>query len=102
MNDINFDFINGTTAPMTGEGEDQGNGSSTDYEVPKEIKAEEISPESDINLEATKKSKLKESDLKPQIVPKATDGKTPLPTNKPVEKGKAIMPPTNKKPGTGK
>jgi penicillin-binding protein 1A len=102
MSEINFDYFNGTTAPMIGEGEDQGNGTSTDYEVPKEIKAEEIRPESDINLEATKNSKLKESDLKPQIGPKSNDGKSPNQGNKPPEKGKAIMPPPVKKPGNGK
>jgi penicillin-binding protein 1A len=102
MSEINFDYFNGTTAPMIGEGEDQGNGTSSDYEVPKEIKAEEIRPESDINLEATKNSKLKESDLKPQINPKSTDGKSPIPANKPAEKGKAIMPPPIKKTGNGR
>ncbi len=102
MSEINFDYFNGTTAPLVGEGEDQGNGTSTDYEIPKEIKAEEIRPESDINLEATKNSKLKESDLKPQTSPKSGDGKIPSPTNKPAEKGKAIMPPSNKKPGNGR
>jgi penicillin-binding protein 1A len=87
---------------MIGEGEDQGNGTSTDYDVPKEIKAEEIRPESDINLEATKNSKLKESVLKPQTTPKTTDGKPQTPANKPPEKGKGIMPPPTKKPGNGR
>jgi penicillin-binding protein 1A len=102
MSEINLDYFNGTTAPMIGEGEDQGNGTSSDYEVPKEIKAEEIRPESDINLEATKNSKLKASDLKPPSAPKTIDGKSPLPVNKPVEKGKAIMPAPIKKPGNGR
>jgi penicillin-binding protein 1A len=102
MSDINFDYFNGVTAPMIGEGEDQGNGTSTDYEVPKEIKAEEIRPESDINLEATKNSRLKESDLKPQTTPKSGDGKLPTSTNKPGEKPKVTMPPPVKKPGNGR
>lgn len=101
-NDIILDYINGTSPRMGGEVEDQGNGTISDYDVPKDIKPEEIKPESDLNLEATKKSQLKPSDLKPQTTPKIPDSKTPVPVNKPTEKGKAIMPPTPKKPGIGK
>jgi penicillin-binding protein 1A len=101
-NDIILDYINGTTPKMGGEAEDQGNGTINDYEVPKDIKPEEIKPESDIDLEATKNSQLKPSDLKPPTAPKIPDSKTPAPTNKPTEKGKAIMPPTPKKTGIGK
>lgn len=99
-NDITIDYINGTSAPMSGEAEDQGNGTISDYEVPKDFKAEEIKPESDLNLEETKSSQLKASELKPQT--KSTDNKTPQPTNKPVEKGKAVMPAPVKKIGTNR
>ncbi len=100
-NDIILDYINGTSSPMGGEAEDQGNGNVTDYEVPKDMKLEEIKPESDINLEATKSSQLKQSDLKPQPIPKAPEGKLPAPANKPAEK-KAVMPAAPKKPGIGR
>jgi penicillin-binding protein 1A len=99
-NDITLDYINGTSAPMTGEAEDQGNGTISDYEVPKDFKAEEIKPESDLNLEETKSSQLKASELKPQT--KTPDSKTPLPTNKPVEKAKGLMPAPVKKIGTNR
>ena len=99
-NDITIDYINGTSAPMSGEAEDQGNGTISDYEVPKDFKAEEIKPESDLNLEETKSSQLKASELKPQ--PKTPDSKTPPPTNKPVEKVKAVMPAPVKKIGNNR
>lgn len=99
-NDITIDYINGTSAPMSGEAEDQGNGTISDYEIPKDFKAEEIKPESDLNLEETKSSQLKASELKPQT--KTPDSKTPPPTNKPVEKVKAVMPAPVKKIGTNR
>ncbi len=101
-NDIILDYINGTSPKMGGEVEDQGNGTISDYDVPKDIKPEEIKPESDLNIEDAKKLQLKSDELKPQITPKIPDSKTPAPTNKPAEKGKAIMPPAPKKPGIGK
>lgn len=99
-NDITIDYINGTSAPMSGEAEDQGNGTISDYEVPKDFKAEEIKPESDLNLEETKSSQLKASELKPQT--KTPDNKTPQPINKPVEKAKGLMPAPVKKIGTNR
>ena len=101
-NDIILDYINGTSPKMGGEVEDQGNGTISDYDVPKNIKPEEIKPESDLNIEDAKKLQLKSDELKPQTAPKIPENKTPAPTNKPAEKGKAIMPPAPKKPGIGK
>jgi penicillin-binding protein 1A len=101
-NDIILDYINGTKPQLGGEAEDQGNGNSADYDVPKDIRPEEIKPESELDIEATKKSQLKQSDLKPQPLPKQLENKTLPPAKKPVEKGKAIMPPTPKKPGIGR
>jgi penicillin-binding protein 1A len=101
-NDIILDYINGTSPKMGGEVEDQGNGTINDYEVPKNIKPEEIKPESDLNLDATKKSQLKQTDLIPPTAPKIPDSKTPAPINKPIEKGKGVMPPAQKKTGIGK
>ncbi|MCX6206147.1 MAG: transglycosylase domain-containing protein [Bacteroidetes bacterium] len=101
-NDIILDYINGTSPKLGGEVEDQGNGTILDYDVPKDTKTEEIKPESDLNIEDAKKLQLKSDELKPQTAPKVPDSKTPAPTNKPVEKGKGLMPPPTKKPGIGK
>jgi len=102
-NDILIDYINGTAAPLGAEGEDQGNGTVTDYSVPKDIKPEDIKAESD-PLEDTKKTTIKPIDNKDKTVPKPLDGKpaiTPPAVIKPVDKGKAVMPPPIKKTGTG-
>jgi penicillin-binding protein 1A len=47
-NDISFDQLNGITPSLGAEGEDVGNGTSKDYEVPANIKPEDIAPESQI------------------------------------------------------
>ncbi|MDP1844585.1 MAG: transglycosylase domain-containing protein [Sediminibacterium sp.] len=91
-NDINIDYINGTTPVLGGEGEDMGTGTSTDYEIPKDIKPEELGAESQIILDEPKKlvdPKDNKKPINPPVIP---------PSNKPAEKPKAIMP---KKPGGG-
>ncbi len=87
-NDINLDYINGITPILGGEGEDMGTGTSTDYEIPNDIKPEELGAESQFNLEENKKP----------VAPKENKKSSTLPVNKPVEKPKAILP---KKPGGG-
>lgn len=87
-NDINLDYINGITPILGGEGEDMGTGTSTDYEIPTDIKPEELGAESQFNLEENKKP----------VAPKENKKPSTLPVNKPVEKPKAILP---KKPGGG-
>lgn len=96
-NDIDIDYVNGNIQILGGEGEDGGTGNSNDYEIPKDIKPEDIAPESEL---------LKPEDLKGFTPAKTVDTKDPkkIPT-KPVvpppgsnEKPKAILP---KKPGTG-
>jgi len=84
-NDIIIDYLNDSTPILGGEGEDVGTGTSEDYEVPQNIKLEDIAPESDIKI-ATPKT------------PEKKDGKgnTPPP---PADKPKAVLP---KKPGGGK
>jgi len=102
-NDILIDYINGTSAPLGAEGEDQGNGTVTDYSVPKDIKPEDIKAESD-PVEDTKKSTVKPIDNNNKTVPKPIEGKpavTPPAVTKPVGKGKGMMPPPVKKTGTG-
>ncbi|OYZ00038.1 MAG: peptidoglycan glycosyltransferase [Sphingobacteriia bacterium 28-36-52] len=87
-NDIIIDYINGTNPILGGEGEDMGTGTSEDYEIPKNIKPEELGAESDIIIENKKPA-----------TPPAIPGNN---TNKPAEKPKAVLPPPIKKPGGNK
>ncbi|MDP3392839.1 transglycosylase domain-containing protein [Sediminibacterium sp.] len=87
-NDIIIDYINGTNPILGGEGEDMGTGTSEDYEIPKNIKPEELGAESDIIIENKKPA-----------TPPATPGSN---TNKPADKPKAVLPPPVKKPGGNK
>jgi penicillin-binding protein 1A len=102
-NDIIIDYINGTTAPLGAEGEDQGNGTVNDYELPKDIKPEDIKAESD-PLETGKTGVPKPLETKGGQPAKLPDNKpvvAPAPILKPGEKPKATMPPPIKKPGGG-
>lgn len=86
-NDINIDYINGTVPMLGGEGEDMGAGSSSDYEIPKDIKPEEIGSESQYIIEeSTKPAETKETK-------KPTTNPAVVPVNKTTEKPKAVMPP---------
>lgn len=84
-NDIFIDYMNGTNPVLGGEGEDMGTGSSEDYEVPANIKPEEMGAESQYIIEDNKKP----------TIPAGSN----LPNSKPADKPKAIMPPPIKKPG---
>lgn len=90
-NDINIDYINGTAPVLGGEGEDMGTGTSSDYEIPKDIKPEEMGAESQIILENPKKPADPKDNKKP-----GTPANTPA--AKPADKPKTVMP---KKPGGG-
>ncbi len=83
MNDLEIDWINGNIPVLGGEGDEIGTGASGDYEVPKDIKIDDIVP-------------AESQPLKPVDKTKKPDQKTPVPpaTNPP----KATMPPP-KKPG---
>jgi len=87
-NDIIIDYINGTNPILGGEGEDMGTGTSEDYEIPKNIKPEDLGAESDIIIENKKPTT-------PPTIPANN-------TNKPAEKPKAVLPPPIKKPGGNK
>ena len=98
-NDIFIDYAGGTNAIPSGESEGDGiGGSKSDaYDVPKNIRIEDIGAESDTKLEDTKSV--------PPIVPADKDKKktgdkpaATLPAAPPATKGKAVMPP-KKKPG---
>jgi penicillin-binding protein 1A len=84
-NDITIDYLNDSTPILGGEGEDVGTGTSEDYEVPQNIKLEDIAPESDIKISTPK-------------TPEKKDGKG-VPPPPPADKPKAVLP---KKPGGGK
>jgi penicillin-binding protein 1A len=100
-NDIIIDYINGTSAPLGAEAEDQGNGTVSDYEVPKDIKPEDIKAESD-PLETNKNTAPKQLDPKEKTPAKLPDNKPIVnpPVVKPGEKPKATMPAPVKKTGT--
>ena len=97
-NEIMLDYLNNTAPVLGAESEDLGTGTAEDYEVPQNIKAEDIAPESQ-----------KATDTKPVTDPKPTDQKkqTPPPAvvTKPIDKPqdkaqdkpKAVLP---KKGGT--
>ncbi len=90
-NDINIDYINGTAPVLGGEGEDMGTGTSSDYEIPKDIKPEEMGAESQFIIEESKKPTDPKDNKKPGVP-------TGTPATKPAEKPKTVMP---KKPGGG-
>jgi penicillin-binding protein 1A len=88
-NEIMLDYLNNTAPVLGAESEDLGTGTEGDYEVPLNIKAEDIAPESQ-----------KATDTKPVTDPKPTDPKkqTPPPAvvtkpqDKPLDKPKAVLP----------
>ena len=89
--DINIDFINGTTPVLGGEGEDMGAGNATDYEIPVDIKPEDVGAESQIIIEEAPKTANPPANapVNPPANKKAVD--------KVADKPKTVMPP--KKPG---
>ncbi len=86
-NDIQFDYLNNISPKLNAEGEDMGNGSSKDYDIPTNIKPENIAPESQF----TDTSKKTNNPTKPK-----QDKPLTPPTNIPPQP-KAVMP---KKQGT--
>ena len=106
INDIDINNFN-INAPSIGDGEsDATTGTSKDYDVPKEIKPEDIGHESEIKIEDVKPTD------KPAVTPPKTgenkdpkkqpDKTTIPPANTPDKKGKNLLPPQVKKPGGGK
>jgi len=98
-NDILFDPINNLKTPLGAEGDDQGNGNSSDYatEIPKDIKPVELGAESDNNHATTpivpkQDNKSKPKPSQPEKKPAAV---LPTPT-KPQQVQKAVMPPPKK------
>ncbi len=103
MSEINIDYSNGGIPVLGGEAEDMGTGSEKDYEIPKNIKVEDIVPESQLDEDARAAAKTtenapKEKDPKKPAADKPVTTPAALPVNK---DKKAVMPPP-KKPGGGK
>ncbi len=75
QSDISYDWINNVPTELGAEGQDVGNGNSSDYgdEVLPNIKPEDIAPESDIPIDTARKNKQ-------------------LPKINPAQEPKAIMP----------
>ena len=88
-----FDWSNGNAPVSDGEG-DAGTGTSSDYEVPKNITPEDIGHESDVKLDNIKKT----APIKPLTNKDTARKKEDNPLIPPVNQFKATMP---KKPGTG-
>jgi penicillin-binding protein 1A len=83
--DIEIDWINGNVPILGGEGDDMGTGNSGDYEVPKDIKLDDIVP--------IESQPIKKPEPKPK---KPGENVPPAPGTGP----KAVMPaPVVKKPG---
>ena len=84
-NEIMLDYLNNTPPVLGAESEDLGTGTEGDYEVPLNIKAEDIAPESQ-----------KATDTKPVTDSKPTDPKKQSPppavVTKPIDKPKAVLP----------
>ncbi len=92
--DINFDNFNGIQPSIGAEGEDMGNGTSKDYEIPANIKPEDLAPESIIIPEEVKKDS-KPVETKPKNnPPNNTLPEAKQPANVPPKKvePKAVMP----------
>jgi len=92
-NDINFDAIQGTTPALGAEGEDMGNGTSKDYEIPSNIKPEDIGAESQITPAETDKTTTKSAETKAPVNKPTTTPPAKLPDNK-VQTQPATKPPT--------
>jgi penicillin-binding protein 1A len=104
MPDLNIDYTNGGVPISGGEGPDLGTGTSQDYEVPKNIKVEDIipdsqQPEDDKDKPATKPAKPADTkDTKDSKKPVEKPQTTPA-TVPPKKEPKAVLPPPVKKPG---
>jgi len=93
-NEIMLDYLNNTAPVLGAESEDLGTGTAEDYEVPQNIKAEDIAPESQKATDTKPASDPKPTDPKKQTPPPAVVTK---PQDKPLDKPKAVLP---KKGGT--
>ena len=93
-NEIMLDYLNNFSPLLGGESENLGTGTEDDYEIPDNIKAEDIAPESQITTDTKPATDPKPSDPKKQTTPPAAVITKPenKPENKPKEKPKAVLP----------
>ena len=93
-NEIMLDYLNNFSPLLGGESENIGTGTEDDYEIPDNIKAEDIAPESQKTPDTKPATDPKPSDSKKQTTPPAAV--VTKPENKPIEKQKekpkAVLP----------
>ncbi len=83
-NEIMLDYLNNTAPVLGAESEDVGTGTEGDYEVPQNIKAEDIAPESQKATEPKPADPKKQTQSTPIVATK--------PQDKPLDKPKAVLP----------
>ena len=85
-NEIMLDYLNNFSPLLGGESENLGTGTEDDYEIPENIQAEDIAPESQKSTDTKPVTDSKPSDSKKQTTPPAA--LVTKPENKPKEKPK--------------
>jgi penicillin-binding protein 1A len=92
-NEIMLDYLNNTPPVLGAESEDLGTGTEGDYELPLNIKAEDIAPESQKATDTKPVTDPKPSDPKKQTSPPALVTKPQdKPQDKVADKPKAVLP----------
>jgi penicillin-binding protein 1A len=86
-NEIMLDYLNNTPPVLGAESEDMGTGAAGDYEIPIDIKAEDIAPESQKPADPKK-----QTTPQPAVVTKPIDKPQDKPQDKPGDKPKAVLP----------
>ena len=91
-NEIMLDYLNNTAPVLGAESEDLGTGTEGDYEVPLNIKAEDIAPESQKATDTKPVTDPKPSDPKKTSPPAVVTKPIDKPQDKPADKPKAVLP----------
>ena len=86
-NEIMLDYLNNTAPVLGAESEEMGTGAAGDYEIPIDIKAEDIAPESQKPTDPKK-----QTTPQPAVVTKPIDKPQDKPQDKPGDKPKAVLP----------
>ena len=91
-NEIMLDYLNNTAPVLGAESEDMGTGAAGDYEIPIDIKAEDIAPESQKPTDPKPTDPKKQTTPQPAVVTKPIDKPQDKPQDKPGDKPKAVLP----------
>jgi penicillin-binding protein 1A len=91
-NEIMLDYLNNTPPVLGAESEDMGTGAAGDYEIPIDIKAEDIAPESQKPTDPKPTDPKKQTTPQPAVVTKPIDKPQDKPQDKPGDKPKAVLP----------